>query len=149
MTSKFTGRKRGFTLVELLVVVAIIGLLVSMIVINLQNAKAKARDSRRVADIDGIAIALTLYHNDKNYYPTYSGQITGLDVVSIELKNAGFISATPPDPLNQDASAACGNPPNGYHYYYNSSDGKNYILWYCLETNSVAGKVMGRNYFIP
>jgi len=145
--AKIKKAKKGFTLVELLVVVAIIGLLVTMVVINIQNSKQKARDSRRVADINNIATALALYHNDNNVYPIYTGNLTGSDVVSVALRNAQFMSSVPLDPLNID-SADCGFL-SGYHYYYVSVDGSSYVLWYCLETGSVSGKSVGPNSFIP
>ena len=142
--------KRGFTLVELLIVVAIIGLLVSMAMIRINQTKTKARDSRRVGDISNIATALALYHNDRNRYPVYEGAIDGspTDVLSAELKNAGLMSVVPLDPLNRDVGG-CGTA-GGYHYYYVSNiDGSNYILWYCLETNSILGKTSGPNGMSP
>lgn len=144
---KKSKQKYGFTLVELLVVVAIIGLLTTMVVISIQRVKAKARDAQRVSDINSIATALTLYHNDFNTYPVYDGNITGTDVVSTALEGTGTISSVPVDPLNQSASGC--DSLAGYYYYYQSIDGMTYSLWYCLETDSVHGKDKGENYFIP
>ncbi|MCX6793300.1 MAG: prepilin-type N-terminal cleavage/methylation domain-containing protein [Candidatus Falkowbacteria bacterium] len=70
MTPQNKKLKFGFTLIELLVVIAIIGVLSTMAIIALGNARAKARDSKRVADIKQISTALELYYADYGYYPT-------------------------------------------------------------------------------
>lgn len=65
-----TTLRRGFTLVELLVVIAIIGILSSIVVAGLNSARASSRDARRISDIKGIQVALSLYYNDNGQYPT-------------------------------------------------------------------------------
>lgn len=62
-------KKKAFTLIELLVVIAIIGILATLAVVSLQNARARARDSKRVADVKQMQTALELYFNDYNSYP--------------------------------------------------------------------------------
>ena len=71
--------KKAFTLIELLVVIAIIGILATISVIALSNARAKARDAKRIADTKQVSTALEMFFNDNNRYPTdaefNSGQI--------------------------------------------------------------------------
>jgi type II secretion system protein G len=67
----FSSRRsvRGFSLVELLVVVAIIGVLTAIVMTSLSGAKQKARDSKRAADLKSIQLALSLYYADNGMYP--------------------------------------------------------------------------------
>ncbi len=60
---------RGFTLIEMLVVLAIMGILSGIIITNLSSAKSKARDSRRVSDISHLQLALQMYLDRCGKYP--------------------------------------------------------------------------------
>lgn len=64
-----TGRQ-GFTLVELLVVISIIGILVSVVAVNSNVARRQSRDTRRKADLQNVAGAIELYRATKRIYPT-------------------------------------------------------------------------------
>ena len=61
--------KKGFTLVELLIVVAILGLLILIIVSLLLRNITKANDAKRKADIAKISTAMEEYYTDNNCYP--------------------------------------------------------------------------------
>lgn len=54
----------GFTLIELLTVISIIGLLGSVVLSNLNAARAKARDAKRISDISNLRTALIAYNID-------------------------------------------------------------------------------------
>jgi len=69
MHNNYSTKKRGFTLIELLVVVAIISLLSSIVMVSLNTARAKARDARRMEDIQEIHNAIELYIADKGHAP--------------------------------------------------------------------------------
>lgn len=60
---------KGFTLIEMLVVVAIIGLLSSVVVIGLGGSRSKARDARRIADVQQIQNSLELAYDPATGYP--------------------------------------------------------------------------------
>ena len=61
--------KKGFTLIELIVVISIIGVLSTLIINNLNDARARARDSKRKQELSGLKTALRLYYNDYQTYP--------------------------------------------------------------------------------
>ncbi|MBI5134271.1 MAG: prepilin-type N-terminal cleavage/methylation domain-containing protein [Candidatus Taylorbacteria bacterium] len=63
-------KKRGFTLIELLVVVSIISLLSAVVLSSLNASRSRARDARRLADMQSLRTAISLYLNDSgNVYP--------------------------------------------------------------------------------
>ncbi len=71
--SKGLPSKRGFTLIELLVVISIIGLLASVVLVSLNSARAKSRDTKRRADLKQLQTALELYYDANNVYPSTGG----------------------------------------------------------------------------
>lgn len=70
--------RKGFTLIELMVVVAIIAILMSAGLLAFTNAQRNSRDSRRRADMDALSKAMEQYNNNNNgVYPT-TAQGTGV-----------------------------------------------------------------------
>lgn len=58
--------RKGFTLIELLVVISIISMLAGVILVGTAGSRAKARDARRMSDVDQIRRALELYYLQNN-----------------------------------------------------------------------------------
>jgi general secretion pathway protein G len=69
MRLKFLQKTRAFTLIELLVVIAIIGILTTLVMLNVMRAQANSRDSRRISDNEKIQGALEMYYNAHGAYP--------------------------------------------------------------------------------
>jgi general secretion pathway protein G len=63
---------RGFTLIEVLVVVAIIGLVAGISIPNLLSALDRARQKRSMADIRAVSEAIEMYQTDHMFYPRYA-----------------------------------------------------------------------------
>lgn len=66
------NNKKGFTLIELMIVIAIIGILAVTVVPRLTWAQAKARDTWRLANVKNVTAALASYFWDFSSYPNWS-----------------------------------------------------------------------------
>ena len=62
----------GFTLIELLIVIAIIGILAGIVLVSVNKARAKARDTVRLHNMNQIEIALEQYYLDNGSFPAYN-----------------------------------------------------------------------------
>lgn len=127
-------KKSGFTLIELLVVIAIIGILASVVLVSLNTARQKARDSRRVADLRTVQLAIAMFYDTTNaYLPVAAAGDMGIVTTNAVVGTcaSGSIVATcltpyvqgaklPCDPsLVSGSCAAAGG--NGYTYYGTTS----------------------------
>jgi prepilin-type N-terminal cleavage/methylation domain-containing protein len=83
-------KQRGFTLVELLVVISIIGVLATLILTNLNEARVRARDVAKKQRLSQLKTALQLYNNDFMRYPA-----TGNGLVFNACGVAGTTACTP------------------------------------------------------
>jgi len=128
--------KKGFTLIELMVVVLIVGLLSGLVVVNVNNSRLNARDAKRIQDIDTINTAIQMYAEANNgQYPapiaaSASDCGCGCWVISAPTGDSNYdrwvvlASATmlqpytptlPADPIN--------NYSRGYEYIYTCYNG--------------------------
>jgi len=69
---------KGFTIIELLVVIVIIGILVALALPNLFSAQQRGRDTERKNDLKNISQRLETYYNDEQSYP--ADQAAAVDV---------------------------------------------------------------------
>ena len=118
---KFKHKTEGFTLIELLVVIAIIVLLSGVVLASMNNARKKARDGRRQADLRSLQLALESYYDQHNSYPEATNEDTVANTLAT-LKSEGHITALPVDPSS-----------GGSYHYKSSTDGTEYCLGAKLE----------------
>jgi prepilin-type N-terminal cleavage/methylation domain-containing protein len=71
--NKINIKKNGFTLIELLVVISIIGVLATLIITNINEARARARDVAKKDGMSQLKTALRLYYNDFTHFPASCG----------------------------------------------------------------------------
>ncbi|KKR88942.1 MAG: hypothetical protein UU85_C0001G0134 [Candidatus Wolfebacteria bacterium GW2011_GWA2_42_10] len=107
--------KKGFTLIEMLIVIAIIAILASVFLVGLRGFRGSAYDSRRITDLQKVQGYLEVYYTKNRQYPN----VSAWSALQTELVNAQMgITAIPNDPL----------PGGVYHYGVNSTDRQSYVL---------------------
>jgi prepilin-type N-terminal cleavage/methylation domain-containing protein len=115
--------KKGFTLVELLVTITIIGILASIGLNTFTSAQKKSRDAKRKAYLRQVVDAFEAYHNDKGEYPAAdSGNIMGCKTDAEEACTWGEIfSNTTPTPNTVYMVEMPEDPSVGNTFYYNAT----------------------------
>ena len=97
-------RQAGFTLLEVMVVIVILGILASLVVPNLMGNKEKADQQKAVSDIVALENALDMYKLDNSRYPTTEQGLEALvskpqgEPEPRNYKSDGYIKRLPQDP---------------------------------------------------
>ena len=137
--------RKGFTLLEMLVVISIIGVLAALVVPNFNVARERARDTQRKNDLKQMQKALELYRQDSvnSSFPdatTMNNTILaaigncwfpltdGVVIATVCSNKLPYMNKVPGDPLSQ-ASAPI-------PYIYTSTSGTSYTLCACLENKT-------------
>ena len=129
----FNSRESGFSLIELITVMAIIAILAGVSIFALAGSRETARDARRKADMQGIASALELFKADCNYYPnalpSAGSALTG-GAAPCSLSSNTYKEVIPDDPLTADQDYAYVPLPSGCDSTNNCT---RYKIWATLE----------------
>lgn len=88
--------QRGFTLLEMMVVVAIIAILAAILIPNFTRARAQAQTAACLGNVKTIATALELYYTDNEKYPPNLSK-TNVDA-SFSKTMDGYLNQIPVDP---------------------------------------------------
>lgn len=123
----------GFSLIELLVFVAIVGLLATLSIASLESARQKARDVKRTADIRQFMTVLDIYFNDFNTYPVEQTLIVLGDVNHSCFDEDGFVAICDDGGKIYIGNVPSNPTPKGSDYTYKSTNGDTYELTFMLE----------------
>lgn len=100
--------QRGFTLLELMVVIVILGVLASLVVPNLMGNKARADKQKAISDIVALEGAMDMYKLDNHRYPTTERGLSALvtaptsSPVPTNYNPEGYIKRLPADPWGNE-----------------------------------------------
>ncbi len=109
--------ERGFTLIELMIVVAIIAILAGILVPNFVNARAQAQTSACESNLRAIATAMELYYADNQRYPDAGAIPDALNTTTVT-----YLNNTPRDPADAGAT------PAKYTFTQPTGDGQSYLI---------------------
>lgn len=121
MLKSLNKKQAGFTIVELLIVIIVIGILAALVLNTFQGVQARARDTERRTDVNSVATQLEAYYADFGHYPdgsaaTTCGDGTGACALSV-LQSRGLDAEALNDPNNNAINVAT-NPGTDNEYYY-------------------------------
>ena len=117
----------AFTLIELLIVVAIIGILAAIAVPNFMNAQIRAKIARTLSDIKAQATGLEEYRLDNNVYPPSNEQSVPPRLKRLSTPMA-YLSTVPHDVF--------GDPTIAYGGYYHYVEKKSEEAWFRADWHS-------------
>jgi len=133
-------RKSGFTLLEVLVVVAIVGIMAAVAIYSLNITRAGNRDSKRVSDISVIRASLTQFWLQKASYPqSDSVDLSRPGANADKLTIAGFVPQDQQDAVVFLQQVPVGPSAGEYYRYHGSPQG--YSLTFTTERQTAYGAV--------
>lgn len=129
--------KNGFTIIELIVVLAIISVLSAIVSGNVRTIIVKARDARRVAEVRQMQKALDAYYADHGSFPTSGWACSNNSSWPVlQTTLAAYLPVMPVDPTNTNSCYSYNI--NCYTYCYFSANygkGENGCDWYMIVYN--------------
>lgn len=129
-------KKRGFTILELLVVIAAVGILAAVAIYSLNITRATSRDAKRVSDISVLRAGLTQYWLQKATYPVSDPIDLSKGGVTVLSGNGWSPRDQAVDPVILEQAPA--GPKSGEYYRYHGSN-RGYSLRFITERATAYG----------
>lgn len=122
---------RGFSLIELIMVVAVIGILAALTYPNISGSRGKSRDAQRISDLGQLQLSMQLYYDRCGQYPS-SLATTANNGCPSGITLGSYINAIPTPP------SGAGQATYDYATLTISSVIVNYVLHASLESYTPA-----------
>jgi prepilin-type N-terminal cleavage/methylation domain-containing protein len=150
MKLKTIKNSKGFTIVELLIVIVVIGILAALVLNSFRGVQERARDTERRTDINAQSTQLEVYYTDNGGYPQFTGQVNTDSWITTNMKGADLNSWRAPG-FNTNTMVNSATPSKDqYGYQALQDDGttacttapcaKYKLFWYSEKTASVTEK---------
>lgn len=101
-------KQKGFTIVELLIVIVVIGILAAISIVAYNNVTQKARDDQRLTNARNVVNALSSYHAENGTWPTGAADartiLNGYDTVKVGTGVTALITTATPAVSGNDAN---------------------------------------------
>ncbi|MDP4007840.1 MAG: prepilin-type N-terminal cleavage/methylation domain-containing protein [Candidatus Peregrinibacteria bacterium] len=136
---------KGFSLIELLIVITIIGILAVVFLPKITSGPARARDAQRVSDVADIANAIEMYNQDNETYPG-DGSWQALAPNALGIDTYFDKGTIPQDPQTGNVVSGTPGPITGSYAYRKYSDG--FIVVADTETDKFTDGYMTDGVFI-
>ena len=128
------SKQKGFTIVELLIVIVVIGILAAISIVAYNGVTQKARDDQRISDARNIINAAASYQSEKGTWPATATDLTGYDTIKL--------SGTASTRLNAGSGALSNsNKDTRYIYAACGTTGANVWVWIEKPEDGVAKAV--------
>lgn len=134
--TQLSSSRKGFTLIEMLIVIAVITILAGVVFNGIQGVRETTRDTRRIGDLTNTQSILEMYMNQCNHYPGVADTVASCNHPNIstwsdlETALSTVSSKIPADPVSSKS----------YYYGVDAGDGLRYVLGAELERDNAALK---------
>ncbi len=121
---KRVAAKKGFTLMEILVAIAIIAILTAIGIVSYTSINRNARNAKRKSDIEQVRSALELYRTEIGHYPGDGSSVLISDLLANDAELQTYLSSVPEDPK--------GSTYQQYLYQATDDNGSGVYFGYCV-----------------
>ena len=115
-------RNQGFTIVELLIVIVVIGILALLVITTYSGIQAKARNSKRQSDVKSLQTQLEAFFSQNGYYPSLT-DMNSATFLSANIKSLDQNALIDPSNATQSKTLVDTPVAKSYAYHVRQADG--------------------------
>lgn len=132
-------RNQGFTIVELLIVIVVIGILALLVITTYSGIQAKARNSKRQTDIQSLQTQLEAYFSQNGYYPSL-GDMNSSSWLGSNMKSLDQNALIDPSSPNNSKTLVASPTAKSYSYQVGDGTGSSGVGASCESDDTTCAK---------